>query len=95
MEEYKIVSIILPVNFEEPYDIILNSIVEYKPEIIISLGLSPAAESLEFEKLGLNIKSDPMTQNKLLNIERIDRNGKMIYVSNTKILGIISILSLY
>lgn len=89
IEGYKIVCIILPVNFEEPYDIILQAIIEYKPEIIISLGLSPVAESLEFEKLGLNIKSTPKTQNKWLNIERIDQNGKMIYVSNTKILEII------
>ena len=49
---------VLPVDFEDSVDTLIQYIEEYNPILIISLGLSPQAKYIEVEKIAINLKQE-------------------------------------
>lgn len=56
VEGARIVGIVLPVEWNESCEIVMDAIERYNPEIIISMGLSPRARELELEKIAVNLR---------------------------------------
>ena len=56
INDAEIVGIVLPVDFEESVDIVVQAVESYDPILVMSIGLSPGADSIELEKIGVNLK---------------------------------------
>ncbi len=69
----KIVSIILPVDFNQSFEKIKNAMEKYKPSMILSLGLNGNARSIHVEKLAINLKCD---------------NGRCSFIENGRLIQI-------
>ena len=56
----QIVSVILPVAFNESLDLLTAAIADHKPALVLSLGLAAGATCLEVERFAVNLRvSDP------------------------------------
>lgn len=81
INEAELVGILLPVDFEESVYVTINAIEEYNPVIVILVGLSPKANSIELEKIGVNIKQMPIGEPEWFFPQRIDPNGPFFRLS--------------
>lgn len=81
INEAKVVSIVLPVDFEESVNVTINAIENYDPVIVILVGLSPKAQSIEIEKVGINLKQMPIGEPNWFFPQRIDPNGPFFRLS--------------
>ena len=52
----RVVSVTLPVAFAESADLLTAAIAEYKPSLVISLGLAAGATCLEVERFAVNLR---------------------------------------
>ena len=68
-----IVGIVLPVDWNESVEIILETIEDLDPDIIISTGLAAGRRLISVENIGINLKHDPSDE--LFVFEKIDPNG--------------------
>ncbi len=59
---YEINTVSLPVNFDSAGVKIRKTIQEFKPNIILSLGLSESSDSITLERKALNLKQDVEVQ---------------------------------
>ena len=81
INEAELVGILLPVDFEESVNVTINAIEEYDPVIVILVGLSPKANSIELEKIGVNIKQMPIGEPEWFFPQRIDPDGPFFRLS--------------
>jgi pyroglutamyl-peptidase len=81
LEEVKIIGIILPVDFEESVNVLVNFIEENNPLFIISIGLSPSAKKIELEKIGINLKQSRNNGNIWTIPRLIDQDGPLFRIS--------------
>jgi pyroglutamyl-peptidase len=61
-------TILLPVNYDECADILINKLEETKPDVVISCGLAAGRAAITPERIGINVKDtgsgDPYPDNK-------------------------------
>jgi len=69
----EIVSIVLPVDFNQSFEKIKDAIEKYKPFMIISLGLNGKARAIHIEKIALNIECN---------------NGRCSFIKNGRLIQI-------
>lgn len=60
---HEINTVILPVSFDSAGSVIKRSIQEFKPDIILSLGLSETSDSITLERKAINLKQNIEPQN--------------------------------
>ena len=48
--------LLLPVSYKRSREILIDKIMEYKPDIILSLGLASSATKIRIEKIGINFQ---------------------------------------
>ncbi|MCD6473314.1 MAG: pyroglutamyl-peptidase I [Thermoplasmata archaeon] len=76
-----IVSIILPVDFNQSFELVRKAIEKYEPSIVLSLGLNGHAAAIHVEKLAINLKCN---EGKCSFI----KNGKLLQISSLPVLKI-------
>ena len=81
----EIIGIILPVDFEESEEIAAQAIEQYKPIIVLSLGLSPKTEDIDVEKFAINIMRCPIDNDTWSFPKRIDKKAPLIRFSQFKV----------
>ena len=59
IENYSVVSVVLPVNFSESMMVMIDAIAEYDPDVIMSLGMNGEAYVVQVEVLGRNARKRP------------------------------------
>ena len=86
----EIVSIIVPVIWGEAVDFITQAIIDYEPDIVISIGTG-MINSIHVEKIGKNIKScrEPDNEGRIFLLRRIDPRGPFLRFSNLPIKNIV------
>jgi pyroglutamyl-peptidase len=82
IEGAEIVSIILPVDFDESVEVVTQAIETYDPVIVISVGLSPRTRSIDVEKCGLNLKRLMRNESLWFIPRKLDPSGPSIRLSN-------------
>jgi pyroglutamyl-peptidase len=82
INEFKLNSIILPVDYTESVNFTINNIEKINPVLIISLGLSPKANLIEVEKIGVNLKQNDNDEKNWLFLQKIDQNGPFFRISS-------------
>lgn len=60
---HEINTLILPVSFDSAGSKIKNTIQEFKPDVILSLGLSETSDSITLERKAINLKQNVELQN--------------------------------
>ena len=75
IDNAKIVSIILPVDFNNSFEILKDAIAIYKPSIIISLGLDGMAHKIHVEKIAINLECNEYR------CKLIEKHGKFVQIS--------------
>ena len=85
-----IICIIAPVIWGEAVELITQAIIDYEPDIVISMGTG-MINSIHVEKIGKNIKScrESDNQGKIILLRKIDPNGPFFYFSNLPINNIV------
>ena len=81
INDAEIVGIVLPVDFEESVDIVVQAVESYDPILVMSIGLSPGADSIELEKIGVNLKIPLLNESSWLFLRRINPDGPFIRIS--------------
>jgi len=81
INDIEIVGIVLPVDFDESVDIVVQAIEDYDPLLVMSIGLAPGAVSIELEKIGVNLKTPLLNESSWLFPRRINPNGPFIRIS--------------
>ncbi len=71
VEDTYIIGIILPVDFEEAVEETLEKVIEVKPCMVLSMGLSPSAEKIEVEYFAFNLQWDPYSTHPLFSIKPV------------------------
>jgi len=86
----KVVSIIVPVLWGEAVDFITQAIIDFEPDIVISIGTG-MIDSIHVEKIGKNLKScrEPDNEGKIFLFRRIDPHGPFLRFSNLPISNIV------
>jgi len=82
INEAELIGIVLPVDFEESVNVTIQAIEDYDPVLVISVGLSPKAHSIEVEKIGVNLKQMPRDEREWLFPHRIDPDGPFFRLSS-------------
>ncbi|MCK5261151.1 MAG: pyroglutamyl-peptidase I [Thermoplasmatales archaeon] len=81
IEGAEIIGIILPVNFNESVEVVIQAIIDYNPLLVISMGLSPSAHKINVEKCGINLKWLPRNESMWFTPRRLDPCGPFIHLS--------------
>jgi len=81
INDAEIVSIVLPVDFDESVDIVVQAVENYDPLLVMSIGLSPGADSIELEKIGVNLKIPLLNESSWILPRRINPDGPFIRIS--------------
>lgn len=83
INEASIVSIVVPVVWDEAVDVVVQAIKDYNPDVVISIGTG-VISSIRVEKIGLNLKSCIMPDNEgnRFLLRRIDPRGPFIRFSS-------------
>lgn len=80
----KIYKLLLPVTFNESFNLLKKEIIKIKPDIIISLGLAGGRDNISIERIAINIDDAKIPDNN--GYQPIDKqicsNGKNAYFSN-------------
>lgn len=82
INEAEVVGIVLPVDFEESVNATVQAIENYDPVLVISVGLSPKAHSIEVERIGINLKQMPCDEREWLFPHRVDSDGPFFRLSS-------------
>lgn len=81
---YEINTVILPVRFDSAGARIKKTIQEFKPDVILSLGLSEGSNSITLEKKAMNLKQDVDVRNtKNINGPKLILLGRPISYKST------------
>jgi len=81
INDIEIVGIVLPVDFDESVDIVIQTVKYYNPLLVMSIGLAPGAVSIELEKIGVNLKIPLLNESSWLLPRRINPDGPFIRIS--------------
>jgi len=84
INDAEIVGIVLPVDFDESVDIVVQAVENYDPLLVMSIGLAPGADSIELEKIGVNLKMPLSNESSWLFPRRINPYGPFIRISPIK-----------
>lgn len=89
-----IITVRLPVEYDQCFNVLKPYIEKYKPGIIINLGLAPTRKNICIERVALNISSSKYEDNsKVIKTEEsIIKNGKNAYFSTLPMTKIYDIL---
>lgn len=63
IDGYSVIGIELPVDELNANKIIENYIIQYKPKVVISIGLAWGRVAISIERIGINIKDYPIADN--------------------------------
>ena len=90
-----IITVKLPVEYDQCFDVLKPYIDKYKPGIIINLGLAPRRKNICLERVALNISNSNFGDN--LGVIKIDEsiieNGKNAYFSKLPLRKIYNIMN--
>ncbi|MEW8972000.1 MAG: pyroglutamyl-peptidase I [Mesobacillus sp.] len=81
IENVEISTILLPVNYDECAEVLINKIGDIQPDVVISCGLAAGRAAITPERIGINVKDtgsgDPYPDNKgkIPTDEMIDEEG--------------------
>jgi len=90
VEGAEIIGLILPVDFSTSVENITSAIDTYKPNIVISTGLSPSAKKINVEKIGVNIKMHHRSEKLWFIPRRLEKFGPFFRFSNLETEEIVS-----
>ena len=85
-----IVSLILPVDFNESVAMVTQAIDVYKPVLVISLGLSPRATGIEVEQCAWNIKRYQKENGHWSFPQRLDPTSPLVFFSSLPVRTIVN-----
>lgn len=85
IENMTIIGIVLPVDFEKSVERIIEKIIELNPILVISLGLSPAADTMEVETVAVNLQYDPYGDHPLFSLRPITPHAPLFRFSTLNI----------
>ena len=90
----EIITVLLPVEYDQCFQVLKPYIDKYKPGIIINLGLAPKRKNISLERVALNISNSEYSDNKgIIKIdESIIENGENAYFSKLPLRKILNIL---
>lgn len=80
-EGAEIIGIVLPVDFDESVEVIVQAITNHSPLLVISAGLSPRAHKINVEKCGINLKMLSRNESMWFIPRRLDPRGPFIRLS--------------
>lgn len=83
-EETNLKGIVLPVSFERAWEVLHQSIQEFRPEWVISCGVAAKRETIDFERVALNLIDAGIKDNdgRLIQESRISINGQEAYLNS-------------
>jgi pyroglutamyl-peptidase len=79
-----VVGVVLPVDYNESFDIAVHVIKQYQPVLVISCGLNPRAHDIHVEKIGVNLKRYQKADGRWSFPRRIDPSGPFLRVSSLR-----------
>ena len=82
IEGVRIVGISVPVDFNDSIAVVTQTIEQYDPVIVISIGLEARICLIHVEKVGVNLKQVPVDEGGWLRYRRIDPSGPFLRVSS-------------
>ena len=82
----KIVGIVLPVDFNKSKTIVIDEIQKIKPSMVVSLGLSPKARSIEIEVFAFNLEWDPYSDKPLYSVKPVIPSASFVEKTNIDVL---------
>lgn len=95
INDYKILGRILPVDFNQSAEQLIELLDELKPDIHISLGLAGGRTKITPERIAINIKDgEPDNEGNRPQDELIDRDGREGYFSTLPIRQMVEALKL-
>ena len=84
----QIVGICLPVDFNDSVAVVIQTIEDINPVIVISIGLAARHRFINVEKLGINLKRDPYDKENGSRFYRINQNGPFFRQSSIPVRSI-------
>ncbi|MEM0466191.1 MAG: hypothetical protein QXX20_01115 [Candidatus Thermoplasmatota archaeon] len=78
----QVVGVVLPVNFTSADMILVQVLQHYQPFLMISLGLSPKATTLEVETWAVNMKRYPLDSGRWSFPRKIEQDGPLLRLSS-------------
>ena len=85
----EIVSVVLPVNFNESVKMTTDAIGYYHPILVMSLGLNARAQGIEIEKIGVNLKRYQKDDGTWSFPQKIDASGPFLRFSSIPTLNVV------
>lgn len=82
----KIVGIVLPVDFNRSKTLVVDEIQKIKPSMVLSLGLSPKARSIEIEVFAFNLEWNPYSDKPLYSVKPVIPSAPFIEKTNINVL---------
>jgi len=92
---HKVVTVKLPVDYNQCFTVLKPYIDKYKPGIILNLGLAPRRKSISLERVALNVSDSIHKDNSgvIKTDESIIHNGKNAYFSKLPLRKIYKVLN--
>ncbi|HEC89651.1 MAG TPA: pyroglutamyl-peptidase I [Thermoplasmatales archaeon] len=87
IDDNKIVGVVLPVDFNESSSIAIKEINRINPYMVISLGLSPKAKSIEIEVFAYNLEWDPFSDKPLYSFKPVIPSAPFVEKTNIDVLS--------
>ncbi|KAA0001632.1 MAG: peptidase C15 [Thermoplasmata archaeon] len=72
-----IIGMVLPVDFNESFEMVKKAMHTYEPSVVIALGLDGYSRFICIEKIGVNLKREEGWQ-----LSRIEKDGPFLYFSS-------------
>lgn len=85
IEQYQIIGIEVPVDFQESVEQMVQAIILFQPDLIISLGLAANAENIQVETLAVNIQFDSLADHPFQTLQRLQPDGRLFLRSTLDI----------
>lgn len=88
----ELVKFVLPVAYSSASKLLIDSIIKYKPRVVLMLGQAGGRRKVSLEYIAINIKSANIPDNEGVIIKdmKINEHGKDSYVTNFDLKSIIS-----
>ena len=79
----EIIRLLLPVEFDNSFDVLKEAIIKYKPNVVIALGLAGNRKAISLERVAINVDHSTAPDNigNTPNHKTIIKSGKNAYFS--------------
>jgi len=92
IDQKEVVGIVLPVDFNNALDTIINYIDQRQPVLVMCLGLAPGSSLIRVETVALNVFYDPYNPCFFQSIKRIDSSGPCVLLSSIAVESTVNVI---